>query len=875
MKQLLHTTILLIATLSACVLSAANEPGDKNSDANLQRELSNARQLTRTSMYKEAEDAYLNIISKYNDEIIKARTYIDLSEMYFMTGNAEKTLKYAQLANDIESVKDSTNITFRIKYLEASTYLSLGTTDKCDSVLTLCGKELDKVTDKEALSKYYYVYGKYKFATNDYLNGIRHLQQASMQYSSEIITPEYGRVLLLIAQMYQIKNDIDLAQRNAEEALIIFDTKHFNVSKIDALCLIGDLYIQRNDPESAHKYYLKAKEQSESLNAIRGKMTANLRIANWYLMQDKIDSALIYTNFTPDNNRNMTNLDLWFNTSILLSRYYLRHNDIAKATSYADMTMDLSKNVKSWSKLYELNRLLGSLCYYKHDYRQSSEHLRKAQLYADSLNARLALINADSLGIKQELNRQNDLINYLQSDNLAKEFAIEGNENIINKQKTSIFSLIGLSLVISILMCLLVLQFFRKIKANKALKESNIRMSQQNEEIEAQKAHLLDYNRELEKLSLIARETDNAIRVFDNEGNTIWINIGYTKLYGYTLKDLMMNDSLGLSDKKPIDIKHIIENWNYDKPSIELESEITNKWNIKLWVQTTLSPIFDDEDMTIRNLIAIDTNITSLKKAQQEIISMNNEITDSILYAKRIQEAMLPHFDILTNCYPDSFRYYKPRSIVSGDFYWMSEQSGRLIVACADSTGHGVPGAFLSLIGISFLSKIVNERGITQPSTILNRLRANIISHLHQEGKYVVAGDGMDMSIISIDKRNYIMEFAGAMTPMYIIRDKHLIELRPDRMPVGYYDNENRAFSSSKVALKHGDQLYMFSDGYLDQFGGTNGLKMKTTKFKEILQKCCQKSNETQIMILETEFNAWRGSYDQVDDILVLGIQIK
>lgn len=866
---------ILTFLLLICVSTAfADNHSTKNNDADHFSILIKAKGLTQKSQYIEAETEYLKIVNTCNDNIVKGRTYIDLANMYFMTGDAEKSLEYAKLASQITEIKDSINLQFEIKYLMANTYLSIGEIDKCRRIFEECRKNYKNVTDSETLSKYFYALGKFDFANNDYIGGIEQLQLASMPYDNEINTSAYGRVLLLVAQMYLIKNDVDLAQKNAEEALTIFSNNNYNVSKIDALCLIGDLYMQRYDYSDALRYYQKAKEVSDTLGAERGKVTANLRLANWYLLKNDLEPALEYAANANATKHTITNSDIWFNTNIMFSRYYLRNNDIPKAFKYADSAKELSKNVKSWSKLSALYRLYGNIYYRTHEFEKSATYLREAELFNDSLNISLSQINSDSLCIKLESKRQENFIRYLKQDNIAKETKIEGNENIINKQKTSIFALIGLFVVFAIAMILLARLFIQKIKDNKELKNTNKRIASQKEEIETQKEKLLSYNRELERLSLIARETDNAIRVFDSEGITTWINVGYTKLYGYSLGDLMMDNTLGFSQKHPIDIKKIIATWNYEKPSIELETEITNKWNVKLWLQTTITPIFNDDDMTIRNLIAIDTNITSLKKTQQEVENLNTEITDSIMYAKRIQEAMLPRFSILTKHYPNSFRLYKPRSIVSGDFYWMTEQNGRIIVACADSTGHGVPGAFLSLIGISFLNKIVNERGIIQPAIILNRLRTNIITHLHQDESLEKAGNGMDMSIISIDKRNNIMEFAGAMTPMYIIRNRKIIELKPDRMPVAYYDGEERAFSSSKVALKPDDQLYMFSDGYYDQFGGSEGLKMKSTKFKETLLDCCLKSNEEQIAILERDFESWRGRYDQIDDILVMGIRI-
>ena len=830
----------------------------------------------RSSQYDAALMSYISILNSTTDDIIKIKACIRLADIYFMTGNADKALSYIHIAYQIPTINDEENIDlkFRVTNIEASLYLSRNQLTKCDSVIKISAPNVQYITDREALAKFFYVTGKYAFASNDYKTGIDVLQRASMQYSNEIITPEYGRVLLLIAQMFQVKNDFNLAEKNASEALMIFERKNFGVSRIDAFCLLGSLYLQKNETDKAFEYFSLAKNIGDTLHARRGNETANLSLAIWYLKQNDIESAQQFDNALDNIDPNSTNPDIAFNAAIQFGEYYVANGDPDKAMLYADKAKEICANSLAWQKHIDLNRLYGKIYQKKGNFRKAADKLMKAQLYADSLAVNLRQIDIDSLGMQQELRRQSDFIHLLTNENSAKEIAIEDNTTLINRQKSSIFSMIGIFMIGCILTFMLAWSFLQKTKDNKALEQTNKKIAQQKEEIESQRENLLNYTKELERMSLIARETDNAIRVFDDEGNTIWVNPGYTRLYGYTLEELQNDNSLGFSTKNPIDIKKIIRTWDYEKQSISLETEIRNKWKIKLWVQTTLSPIYDSSNMDIKQIVAIDTNITTQKKAQQDIIKMNEEITGSITYAKHIQDAMLPPVSVLTSHYPDSFCYYKPRAIVSGDFYWMTEESSRLIVACADSTGHGVPGAFLSLIGISFLNKIVNERGVVQPAIILNRLRANVISHLHQSQSELLAGDGMDMSIISIDKRNSLMEFAGAMNPMYIIRDGRIIELKPDRMPVGYYDNEDRSFSSSKVAIKNGDQIYMFSDGYYDQFGGTEGLKMKTQKFKEILLDCCHKSNEEQIAILDREFDNWKGKHEQVDDILIIGIQI-
>jgi serine phosphatase RsbU (regulator of sigma subunit) len=263
-----------------------------------------------------------------------------------------------------------------------------------------------------------------------------------------------------------------------------------------------------------------------------------------------------------------------------------------------------------------------------------------------------------------------------------------------------------------------------------------------------------------------------------------------------------------------------------------------------------------------------------------ELSRQKKEITDSIHYAHRIQNAVLPAVRSIEEKIPDYFILLKPRDIVSGDFYWLSDTGRKIIIVAADCTGHGVPGAFMSMLGISFLNKIVNEHKITEPKQILEKLRENVIQSLKQTGREGEQKDGMDMALCVIDFDNMSMDFAGAQNPLYLIRGDELVETKADRMPVAYYETMSD-FTSHTIPLKQGDCFYMFSDGYADQFGGPQGKKFKYKALKELLIRVKEKPMAEQKIILEKTIQDWATGpesngiyYDQVDDILIMGIRI-
>ena len=260
-----------------------------------------------------------------------------------------------------------------------------------------------------------------------------------------------------------------------------------------------------------------------------------------------------------------------------------------------------------------------------------------------------------------------------------------------------------------------------------------------------------------------------------------------------------------------------------------------------------------------------------VENQRDQIAQQNKEITDSIQYARHIQNAVLPGKLSLEKTLPNHFILFRPRDIVSGDFYWVEQKNERIIVCVADCTGHGVPGAFMSLLGLTFLNEIVNKDEILKASEILNRLRMYIINAMsHRDSQ---ARDGMDVSLVVIDKQLKIMEYAGAYNPLIIIRDGEMTEYKADKMPIGKHEGEERSFTNHRIQLQDRDMLYLFSDGFADQFGGTDGSKYKAKPFKRLLQGISQEDAEKQKEMLELELKEWMGQTEQLDDILVMGIR--
>jgi len=263
-----------------------------------------------------------------------------------------------------------------------------------------------------------------------------------------------------------------------------------------------------------------------------------------------------------------------------------------------------------------------------------------------------------------------------------------------------------------------------------------------------------------------------------------------------------------------------------------------------------------------------------IERQRFEIEVKNKNITDSIQYASRIQNAVLPPEEYINETLPQHFIFFKPRDIVSGDYYWMTHKDGETVLAVADCTGHGVPGAFMSMLGIAFLNEIVNRAEVLVASHILNGLREHVKKSLRQTGKLDEAKDGMDIALCVFNGQKMQLQYAGAYNPLYIMRNGELIQLKADRMPIGIYHKEKESFTNHIIDLQSNDVIYLFSDGYNDQFGGKEGKKFMIKQFQNLIIEIHQKPLEEQKQILNNTLENWKGSQEQVDDILVIGFKI-
>ena len=402
-------------------------------------------------------------------------------------------------------------------------------------------------------------------------------------------------------------------------------------------------------------------------------------------------------------------------------------------------------------------------------------------------------------------------------------------------------------------------------------------------ELECALKELRKSQSELLKMSTALMNTDNAVMLLDGAGNISWINNSFTKVYGFTLEEyvgLSTNYKFALRQKDAIEFfRFVYEN----AKSVTFTLPHITKSGDEIWMQTTLSPTLDDKGKILQ-IVAVDTNITTLKNAELEIMKQRNEIelknkdvTKSIEYASTIQQALMTGQGYLRQRFKKSFIINLPKDIVSGDFFWMGEKFGRKYMALCDCEGHGVPGAFVSMMGKVFLDEILQGCRVEDPpSTILMNLNDKLQEAVNSLSSKVGGIDGMDMSFCIINSRNTQVQYAGAYRPLYLVRKGELSTIMPDKVSIGGISpDEDFQFEDHWLQLEDGDFLLVCSDGYADQFGSEFGKKLGRRNFSNLIIEASKKDNaDDMAKFLYDKHVEWRGNLEQVDDISIVGIVI-
>ncbi len=639
------------------------------------------------------------------------------------------------------------------------------------------------------------------------------------------------------------------------KSLLFANTINYKKGVADAYNNIGYVYNNNGKIDQALESYYNGLLIQEEIKDLKGAASTLNNLAYIYFQQDDYKKALEYWQKSLKYRMQTKDKDLISHSLLNLGSVYYRLGDSNKALEYFKKSYDIQlANNDKLAGAYSLNNI-GYIYNQKKDYKNAQKYWNKCLKIRREIN--------DKKGQVYSLQNLSSLYINIKKHSLALSAAQEALKlakelGIISLQQASFFRLYQVQLE----------QKKYKEALNNFIQYSNLKDSVLNE---------------TNTKSLAERDAK-----YKYEIKQLADSISYSK-------ELKIKD-LNISKQKAIVQKQKIQQYALSIGIVLIliililgYRNLKSKQKANLLLQKQKSEIEAQATELYAQNEEIQAQRDEISYRKDEVEKIHTDIKASIVYAKNIQNAMLPEKTLLDKNFSDSFVFFKPKDVVSGDFYWWSKVEGHTIITAADSTGHGVPGAFMSMLGISFLREIVNKEYMTHTGVILRRLRKEIVKSLKQKEKsdFLTVNDGMDMSLISINHENNILQFSGANNPIYIItKNKHALsgykslkgldgfyEIKPDKMPIGLYDKMDR-FTTHEIQLEKGDQIYLFSDGYADQFGGPKGKKFKYRAFKSLILQHAHLPMTEQRELLFKTFKSWQGIEDQVDDLVVIGIKI-
>jgi len=379
----------------------------------------------------------------------------------------------------------------------------------------------------------------------------------------------------------------------------------------------------------------------------------------------------------------------------------------------------------------------------------------------------------------------------------------------------------------------------------------------------------------------ILEKLNSLIIVVNQYGCVEYVSPSSKRILGFEPEQLMgeglWNLTINNADERAVIKAFAIEQLN----QVSLSDNVPYERLVKTCIGADKWILWNTSKGPMNTLVGIGHDITERKKTEiklairhKELEQQNKDILDSIQYASRIQEAILPEIKKIKNAFKDAFIFYQPKDLVSGDCYFFYQRNNKVFVAAVDCTGHGVPGALMSIIAHGILKEVIVKKGLEEPSQILYALDDELFLSLNKQNNGQVTYDGMDVALGVFDFESHTLTYSGAFRPILLVRDKEIIEFEGNRYPIGFYADVKKHFVSIKIDLKENDTFYFFTDGYCDQFGGEFKKKFNRKRFKELLLSIQPMEMEEQESFLKYAFLNWRQEELQVDDLLIMGIRI-
>jgi tetratricopeptide (TPR) repeat protein/serine phosphatase RsbU (regulator of sigma subunit) len=795
-------------------------------------------------IYKELEDQKSIAISLNNIGVIYETQGDYTKAIDYYT----KSLKVYELVGDKKGVANSLNNI-------GSIHEDQGDNSKAIDDYTKSLKVYELVGDKKGIANTLNCIGIIYKNKGDYAKAIDYYTK-SLKIHEEM-EDENGIAISLnnIGVIYKKKGDYSKAIDYSTRSLKIYEEIGYNEGIANSLKVIGVIYKEKGDYTKAIDYSTKSLKIYQEIGDKKGIAITLENIGVIYIEKGDYAKAMDYHAKSLKIYENLEDKKGIAITLINIGLLYKEHKGFDKALEYYKRGLDISSKIGDKKGIAEALNAIGLICENQGKYNEALDYYNKTLTIQQEIGNLKGIANIyNNIGIlyKEQKDYLKAMDYYLKSLKISEEIGgVRITSNILGN--------IGML-------------YFRLNNYQQAQKYSN--------------------------RSLVLAKNVNALGNIEFNSNLLY------EIYKKTHKDSkalemleLYNDTKGALDKMNLNDLLLKEKVKQEYEVKIYKDSIANLINVnKLADRDAALQIKKDQQIMlfgglglvilfsffIFNRYRITHKQKKVIQGQHQELEHNHnileeahkDITDSIVYAKRIQDATLTSTSYINDVLPQSFLYFNPKELVSGDFYWVFNNGDDVFFTVADCTGHGVPGAFMSMIGNSLLNEMIIENKIRDTNLIMDNVSNKIKISLDQKGEQGQSRDGMDMMLCRLNKKTNELMFTGAKNPLFLIRDGEVIEYKGDKRPIGYYLGENILFTSKKIKLKNNDMIYVFSDGFSDQFGGEKGKKYKAESFKRFLLTIVDKDMGAQQNLISEEFDLWKGDLEQLDDVCVMGVRV-